>query len=374
MRILRQSIPAILVLFLAALGATPAHAGVSFDFFYSNLGPHGSWMVSGQYGRVWQPAGYHPGWSPYVDGHWVYADVGWTWVSDYDWGAIPYHYGTWVLDPVYGWVWVPGYTWAPSWVVFRTGPDFIGWAPVAPGFSVGVSFGVPLPAAGSFVFVSAGNFLAPHLHGCVLPAARTAVFFNRTTVVNNFRVENNIIVNRGPDPGFIGRATGRQVRAVPIERVSRVAPGPRFNRADFRVDRGGSRRELRAAEPVPRSTPLPDAGRRSSESRLRQAPNRTSGSFAPRPAREAGRGTSPRFTRPPAERAPSRLAAPQRMSRIPAERAPSRYSAPPRMTRPPAAAPGRPSRPAPSSQAREQGRRAENHSRNTKHEGHGPGR
>ena len=69
-----------------ALGTTPAMAEVSFSFFYSNLSPHGDWMVSAEYGRVWQPAAYYPGWNPYYDGHWVYADVGWTWVSDYVWG------------------------------------------------------------------------------------------------------------------------------------------------------------------------------------------------------------------------------------------------------------------------------------------------
>jgi hypothetical protein len=65
--------------------------------------------------------------------------MGWTWISDYEWGAIPYHYGTWVADRNVGWVWIPGRVWAPSWVVFRTGPDYIGWAPVPTGYSVGMS-------------------------------------------------------------------------------------------------------------------------------------------------------------------------------------------------------------------------------------------
>ena len=83
----------------------PASANVDIGFsiginsFESNLSPHGNWFVSAQYGRVWQPSVYHAGWNPYYDGHWVYTDVGWTWVSDYRWGSIPYHYGTWALDP-----------------------------------------------------------------------------------------------------------------------------------------------------------------------------------------------------------------------------------------------------------------------------------
>src|SRR5262245_56129588 len=117
MKPLRFLIAALAVAVVAGLAApTPASAAVSFDFFYSNLSPHGAWLVSGSYGRVWQPAVYHAGWNPYYDGRWQYTSAGWAWDSAYGWGDIPYHYGTWVLDPVYGWVWVPGYTWAPSWV------------------------------------------------------------------------------------------------------------------------------------------------------------------------------------------------------------------------------------------------------------------
>ena len=56
---------------LATMAAPPARAAdVSFDFFYSNLSSHGSWMVSGSYGNVWQPRVYRAGWNPYHDGHW----------------------------------------------------------------------------------------------------------------------------------------------------------------------------------------------------------------------------------------------------------------------------------------------------------------
>ena len=79
-----------------------ASTGVSFDLFYSNLSPHGTWLVSAEYGRVWQPREYDRDWNPYYDGRWVYSDYGWTWVSDYSWGAIPYHYGTWYADARYG--------------------------------------------------------------------------------------------------------------------------------------------------------------------------------------------------------------------------------------------------------------------------------
>src|SRR5262249_17218361 len=149
---------------------TPARADVdvSLGFFYSDLSPYGSWSMSAQYGRVWQPSIYRAGWNPYYDGHWACSDAGWAGVSDYGWGDGPYHYGTWTLDPVLGWVWVPGYTWAPSWVVFRTGPDYIGWAPVPVGFSVGAS--IPLrDDPNLFVFVGSGDFLAPRIRTRIVP-------------------------------------------------------------------------------------------------------------------------------------------------------------------------------------------------------------
>src|SRR5712691_2424534 len=163
------------------VAATPASAGVSFDFFYSNLSPHGQWHVSASYGRVWQPSVYHTGWNPYYDGHWVYTDVGWCWDSDYAWGGIPYHYGTWSYDPYYGWVWVPGYTWAPAWVVFRTGPDYIGWAPVRPSFSIGVSFHFG-DFDNHFVFLRSSDFLCNRVRSFALPPSRTSVIINKTTI------------------------------------------------------------------------------------------------------------------------------------------------------------------------------------------------
>lgn len=273
----------ILMVAIAVVGAASqsSQGAVDFGFFYSNLSPHGSWLVSAQYGRVWQPALYAPGWNPYYDGHWVYSDVGWTWVSDYGWGAVPYHYGTWANDPRLGWIWVPGYTWAPSWVVFRTGPDFIGWSPVAPGFSVGVSVGLGAPVAGSFVFVSCHDFLAPRIRTQVVPYSRTRVIINNTRIVNSLSVQNNIVVNRGPDVSVIERASGRRVQAVPIERVNRAAPGSRFSRAQIAIDSKRNGREVRAAEPLSARSPLPGPRPRATADRRRGAVRPTPRDFVP---------------------------------------------------------------------------------------------
>jgi hypothetical protein len=224
---------------VASIATTPARAEASFGFFYSNLEPHGSWHVSARYGQVWQPAVHARGWNPYYDGHWLYTDVGWTWASDYPWGAIPYHYGTWVVDPAYGWVWVPGYTWAPAWVTFRTGPDYIGWAPVAPAFSASFTLGSRWPASSAYVFVPARSFLAPHVRTYVVPASRTRVAYRHANVVTAPVVRNHTVFTRGPDVRSVERATGHPVRPSRIEHVSRVTA----------VDRTVARSGARATEP-----------------------------------------------------------------------------------------------------------------------------
>jgi len=255
LRYVKPALFATAALLLAGAFAQPVRAEVSFDLAYSNLNDHGSWLVSAQYGRVWQPREYNREWNPYYDGHWVETDMGSAWVSDYEWGSIPYHYGTWVNDPRVGWVWIPGDVWAPSWVVFRTTPDYIGWYPVPPGFSVGVSmeFGAP----SSFIYVSSRDFLAPRLRTAIIPAARTNVFINNTTVVNNIVIQNNVVINRGPDVRMIERATGQTVRQQPIEQVTRVAPFDHVSRAQLAVAPERVKQGVRAAQPVPESRPLP---------------------------------------------------------------------------------------------------------------------
>ena len=80
---------------------------VSFDFFYNNLND-GNWVEVGDYGYCWQPnARRNNNWRPYADGYWAYTDVGWTWVSNEDFGWATYHYGRWARLGDTGWVWVP---------------------------------------------------------------------------------------------------------------------------------------------------------------------------------------------------------------------------------------------------------------------------
>src|SRR5436309_3853159 len=112
-------------------------ADISVDFFYDNLSG-GDWIEVADYGYVWQPsvAVSNTAWRPYADGYWTYTDLGWTWVSYEDFGWATYHYGRWARLSDYGWVWVPGrdadLEWGPAWVSWRTGGEYVGWAPLPP--------------------------------------------------------------------------------------------------------------------------------------------------------------------------------------------------------------------------------------------------
>jgi hypothetical protein len=221
----------------------------------------------------------------------VYSDLGWTWVSAYQWGAIPYHYGTWALDPELGWVWVPGYSWAPAWVVFRTGPSYVGWAPVPPGYSVGVSFSFNDYGADHFVFVREGDFAAADVHRVAVPVERTRVVFGDTTIVNNNLQDREQRRRQPRDRRAAGRARGaRAVEREPIERVPKAAPRDRVTRDELRVDPSEmDRGRVRAAAPAHADyVPLEQRGRRPD---MRQPAERGPEVSAPRrdPERERDR-------------------------------------------------------------------------------------
>ena len=80
---------------------------------------------------VWRPYDRGPDWNPYTNGYWEFTDLGWMWVSNYDWDAT-YHYGRWWYSNRWGWVWSPGYQWAPCWVSWREDDECAGRRERAP--------------------------------------------------------------------------------------------------------------------------------------------------------------------------------------------------------------------------------------------------
>ena len=95
----------------------------------------GRWMDAPDYGNVWVPT-VAPGWSPYSNGRWCWVGGDYVWLPYDPWYA-PFHYGRWTWSVSIGWFWAPPLTpvayWSPGYVSWVSGPNYVGWVPLAPG-------------------------------------------------------------------------------------------------------------------------------------------------------------------------------------------------------------------------------------------------
>ncbi|MGH7281582.1 MAG: DUF6600 domain-containing protein [Polyangiaceae bacterium] len=189
--------------------------------FRSTLDPYGTWVDDDTYGTVWVPSSSVVGsdFQPYVtSGHWVYDDD-YVWVSDYEWGWVPFHYGRWILSPR-GWAWIPGRAYSGAWVSWRMGYGgygYLGWAPLAPtwywrgGYAYGLYYASPSPYAycpNDHVFAPGGprGYVVGGSMGATV-AANTRPYVPASPSVNG-HVGANPTVNgaRGPQPSALGLA------------------------------------------------------------------------------------------------------------------------------------------------------------------------
>src|ERR1700674_5141626 len=186
---------------LALSGARPAEArtDVSIDFFYDNLASGGNWVEVGDYGYCWQPSvASTNNWRPYADGYWAYTDLGWTWVSYEDFGWATYHYGRWVRLADQGWVWAPGrdsdLEWGPAWVSWRTGGDFVGWAPLPPEVTIrGEAITGRIDAEfdigpGYYNFIDVRYIGEPVLRERIVPVTQNVTYIQQTVNVTNITI------------------------------------------------------------------------------------------------------------------------------------------------------------------------------------------
>ncbi len=209
-----------------------AQTEVSLNFFYDNLSDQGSWLDVAGYGYCFQPqiAVGDSDWRPYADGYWAYTDQGWAWVSYEDFGWATYHYGRWADLGDFGWVWVPGYEWAPAWVSWRTGGDYIGWAPLPPNpepvyegraitgqvdlqFDIGPEY---------YNFVSLQYIGEPVLRRRIVRRQENVAIINRTVNVTNITYNNSTVYNYGPSYERVNRYSERPVQRLTIQRESTV--------------------------------------------------------------------------------------------------------------------------------------------------------
>ena len=211
---------------------TPPPADVNVDYFNAELTPYGAWVTVDGYGRCWRPtvAYYDSTWTPYCDrGHWVYTDHGWYWDSDYAWG-MTFHYGRWFHHAHHGWCWYPDTVWAPSWVTWRSGGAYCGWAPLPPfavyrpgagffyrGVSVGVNFDFGLDA-GLFVFLGSDHFCDRRPHDFMIGRDRHLEVFRQTSPINRFEIHDHdrFMVNHGFGPEHIATAMHHPIEPVHI--------------------------------------------------------------------------------------------------------------------------------------------------------------
>lgn len=257
-------------------------SGISFQVFYDELMPYGDWVQDARNGYIWLPTTAGPNFHPYgTQGHWAMTEFGNTWVSYYDWGWAPFHYGRWYFDDFYrSWAWVPGYEWGPAWVNWRTGGGYYGWAPLRPGFSISIGFNIP---SFHFVFLPRNRIYNHYAYRYFAPRRNRIRIYNNTTIINNTVVYNNNRYVAGPSRREVERVTRR---AVPVYRTQNtgdrgrrlvaqngrpVYNGRASHNATTRASRNSNTdvRSSREASPRSRNLSRPSASKPSLENQSR---------------------------------------------------------------------------------------------------------
>jgi len=218
----------------AADDAAPYDRGaVTTSQFQRALSPYGRWIRTPEYGLVWIPSRQIVGsdFQPYATGgDWRYSNAGWTFVSNWNWGWAPFHYGRWYRAPRLGWVWIPGSVWAPAWVDWRYGDGYIGWAPLPPR-----RFAAALRYHDYWFFCSVRDMWRPHVWRY---RVRSSPYLFRVAL----RARRPVVRGRarwfaGPNPRLIERVTRRPVARVDVR--------PRRQRAERRVEMPRQQRIMR---------------------------------------------------------------------------------------------------------------------------------
>jgi len=259
----------------AAPDAQAQDEPLSWAEIHATLDPHGTWVEVAEYGEAWRPTGVRTSWQPYSEGHWERDGEEWLWVSDFDWGWLPFHYGRWYSHANFGWVWIPGFDYAPSWTVWRDADDYSAWAPLPPGPCwQGTTF-VGVVPAGGWVYTPRAAF-------------RSRIVYFRP-------------LYRRPQVRYVHRAYGPYVRPRAY-RAHRVGPRhvrPPRRGVHYRRGHVVTRRNLRGPRRVHRPDPSP--GRRVHGGRERPGRYRRGAAHPPRQVRR-GSGRSVRPVRAPARR------------------------------------------------------------------------
>lgn len=290
-----------------------SYGAVSVDTFAPSLDPYGAWVVLPRYGRAWQPSAQYVGadFYPYgTGGRWLYTNAGWVFDSEYPFGWAVFHYGRWYRDLTSGWLWIPGRTWGPSWVSWRAGGPYVGWAPLGPRGA---------PDSDSWCFVPTHRFTT----GSPRRYSVGAREFHRAVALTQ-PVQRRSRAQVGPPPSYVSSATRERIVPVPLTQVPSAGRAPPRERGRFNAPLprppGARQPELRQSDRVPTPPPPqvgaerregfspPPAGRREPDRREgfsppppsgRMEPERREGFSPPPPAPQPMQPNFPRRERPP---------------------------------------------------------------------------
>jgi hypothetical protein len=150
----------------------------------ATLSQFGTFVQHPKYGEVWTPTVTPQGWHPYEACHWVNSKkYGWYFDDKRPWGQIVHHYGRWTHDAQMGWIWVPGAEFSPGWVVWRSSPQWIGWAPQLPDEDLTTVSADDFNNGGFWTFMEVAKFD----QGCnadqIIPAQQIPVILRQTQFV-----------------------------------------------------------------------------------------------------------------------------------------------------------------------------------------------
>jgi hypothetical protein len=149
--------------------------------FRPALDPHGTWVADPTYGTAWtpDPSEVGAGFQPYdTAGQWDYASGEYSWVSDYAWGWVCFHYGRWAWSAG-RWLWIPGREYAAAWVEWRIGDEgyaYVGWEPMPPSWVWAGATPVALDVAPPepWAFAGWGDLFGPGLSSRVATGSAAA--------------------------------------------------------------------------------------------------------------------------------------------------------------------------------------------------------
>jgi hypothetical protein len=190
---------------------------ISLQVFYDELAYYGDWVNNPDYGYVWRPNVGRDFRPYYTNGHWTMTEFGNTWVSDYEWGWAPFHYGRWFYDDYDGWIWMPDTEWGPAWVSWRTGGGYYGWAPLGPRINININIGRRVIVPSNYwVFIPQRYIYYPS-YGRYWTPQRNVYILNNTTIINNVYTNRNVRYYSGPGVDEVRRATRQN---VPVYRIA----------------------------------------------------------------------------------------------------------------------------------------------------------